>query len=172
MARREYTPEDRARAYVVLQTNEGNLKRTARETGIPEPTIRRWRNEWAEGGPPNLDLVEAVVVEHVEAMEEVRNLALLRIRERLESPDKKDQGTLPQLGTVYGILTDKIDRARGIGNTSTHEHKLTLPSPDEIRASLTALVQGVQEGHALREEEIEDAEIIEEPRALPPASRP
>lgn len=172
MARREYSSEDKARAYVVLQTNEGNLKRTARDTGIPEPTIRRWRNEWESGGPPSLELVEAAVVEHVTAQEEVRDLSLQRIKERLQSEDKKEQGTLPQLATVYGILTDKIDRARGIGSHTTHEHKLSLPSPDEIRATLGALVADVQAGHLVREEEIEDAEIIEEPRALNPASRP
>lgn len=167
MARREYSAEDKARVYVVLQTNDGNLKRTARDTGIPEPTIRRWRNEWKESGPPALDQIEEAVVEYVTEMEKTRDLALKRIHERLSSPDKKDQGTLPQIATVFGVLTDKIDRAHGIGTKHEHEHKLSLPSPDEIRASLGALIEGVQAGHVVREEEIEDAEILEEPRALP-----
>lgn len=171
MARREYSAEDKARAYVVLQTNEGNLKRSARDTGIPEPTLRRWRNEWASEGPPPLDKIEQEVTSYVGEMETTRDLSLRRIRERLESENIKDQGTLPQLATVFGILTDKIDRARGIADKRV-EHVHALPSPDEIRGALTALVVGVQQGHAQREEEIEDAEIIEEPRALPPASRP
>ena len=172
MARREYSSEDKARAYVVLTSNEGNLKRTARDTGIPEPTIRRWRNEWESGGPPSLASLEEAVTDMVAQAEKIQDLALQRIKERLESDDVKQQGTLPQLATVYGIVTDKLDRARGIGTTSTHEHKLTLPSPDEIRATLGALVENVQAGHVVREEEIEDAEIVDEPRALLPASRP
>lgn len=166
MARREYSSEDKARAYVVLTSNEGNLKRTARDTGIPEPTIRRWRNEWESGGPPSLESLEEAVTDMVAQAEKIQDLALQRIKERLESDDIKQQGTLPQLATVYGIVTDKLDRARGIG--TTHEHKLTLPSPDEIRATLGALVENVQAGHVVREEEIEDAEIIDEPRALNP----
>lgn len=170
MARATYSAEDKARAYVILQTNEGNLKRTARDTGIPEPTIRRWRNEWAAEGAPPLDMIEEVVTDYVGQMESTRDLSLQRIKERLESDSVKDQGTLPQLATVFGILTDKIDRARGIADKRV-EHVHALPSPDEIRGALTALVAGVQQGHAVREEEIEDAEIIEEPRALPPGEQ-
>lgn len=170
MARATYSAEDKARAYVVLQANEGNLKRTARDTGIPEPTIRRWRNEWASGGPPPLESVEQAATDYISDAEKVRDLSLRRIRERLESDNVKDQGTLPQLATVYGIVTDKIDRARGIADKRV-EHRVALPSPDEIRGALTALVAGVQQGHAVREEEIEDAEIIEEPRALPPGEQ-
>lgn len=170
MARATYSAEDKARAYVVLQANEGNLKRTARDTGIPEPTVRRWRNEWASGGPPPLDEVEKAASDYVSTAETVRDLSLQRIKERLESDSVKAQGTLPQLATVFGIVTDKIDRARGL-KRSVVEHQLSLPSPDEIRGALTALVAGVQQGHAIREEEIEDAEIIEEPRALPPGEQ-
>jgi len=64
-------------------------------------------------------------------------------------------------------LTDKIDRARGLTDKRV-EHVHSLPSPDEIRSVLGALVEGVRAGHEIREEEIEDAEILdEEPRALP-----
>jgi len=171
VARATYSADDKARAYVVLQTNEGNLKRTARDTGIPEPTIRRWRNEWAAEGPPPLDSIQEAATDMIGEAEKVRDLSLKRIRERLESDNVKDQGTLPQLATVYGIVTDKIDRARGIADKRV-EHVHALPSPDEIRGALTALVAGVQQGHAVREEEIEDAEIIdEEPRALPPGEQ-
>jgi len=164
---REYSPEDRAQAFVVLNANDGNLKRTARDTGIPEPTLRRWRKQWDESGPPAIELVEEVVINYVDEMEKTRDLSLTRIRERLESENVKDQGTLPQLATVFGILTDKIDRARGLTDKRV-EHVHSLPSPDEIRSVLGALVEGVRAGHEIREEEIEDAEILdEEPRALP-----
>ena len=153
---------------MVLAANDGNLKRTARDIGIPEPTLRRWRKKWEESGPPPLDEVEEAVVEYVDEMKKTRDLALKRIHERLSSENTKEQGTLPQVATVFGILTDKIDRAEGIGSHTTHEHKLTLPSAEEIRATLQGLQQNVLAGHESREEEIIDAEILdEEPRALP-----
>jgi transposase-like protein len=35
--------EERAAVYAWLMETGGNVKRTARETGVPETTIRRWR---------------------------------------------------------------------------------------------------------------------------------
>lgn len=160
-----YSDADLARLYVVLTTNEGNVKRTARDTGVPESTVRRFKKLWEEEGPPKLEEVEEAVFEYLTEMEATRDLALQRMHEKLE----KGEGTLPQIATVFGVLTDKIDRARGIGTNHVHEHKLSLPSPDEIRESLGALIVGVQSGHIAREEEIVDAEIIEQP-ALPSGS--
>jgi transposase-like protein len=170
MPRATYTPEDKARVYVVLVTNEWNVKRTARDTGLPENTVRRWAKEWKDTPPHVDDKITEAVVEYVSEMELTRNLALQRMRERLQSPDKKDQGTLPQIATVFGVLQDKIDRAHGIGSNNTVTHRHELPSPDEIRATLGALVESVQHGHIIREEEIVDAEIIEIP-ALPSAQQ-
>lgn len=152
-----------AQVYVVLVTNEGNVKRTARDTGIPENTVRRWKQKW-ETDPPKVEVVEQAAKSLIEETEETRNLALLEIKRRIQNKE----GTLAQLGTIYGILTDKIDRARGIADRRV-EHVHALPSPDEIRATLGALVESVQAGHIIREEEITDAEIIEQP-ALPSGS--
>lgn len=166
MARATYTAEDKARVYVVLMTNEGNVKRTARDTGLPENTVRRWKKEWEENGPPEIDEeIREAVTDYVTSMEKTRDLSLKRIHEKLE----RGEGTLPQIATVFGVLTDKIDRARGIGTNHTHEHKLTLPSPEELRAALGGLVTAAQEGHAAREADIIEVEFVEQPdpRELP-----
>jgi len=153
--------------YVVLETNDRNVKRTARDTGVPENTVRRWRDEWKTNGPPSLDEVTEAAFEYATAVESTRDLALQKIHERIA----KGEGTLAQLATVFGVLTDKIDRARGIADRRV-EHVHSLPSPDEIRATLGALVQSAQAGHAVREEEIVDAEFIEQPApALPAGTR-
>jgi transposase-like protein len=169
VARATYTDQDRARLYVVLTTNEGNVKRTARDTGIPESTVRHYKFEWEKNGPPVLDdEIGQAVVEYAGEMERTRDLALQRMHERLV----EDKGTLPQIATVFGILTDKIDRARGIGSEHTVHHKHSLPSPDEIRATLVALQEGARTGHLAREEEIIDAEFSEQPSpALPQGTR-
>lgn len=163
MARATYSDDELARLYVTLHTNEGNVKRTTRDTGIPESTVRSYKKKWEENGPPALDQIEQAVVEYVGTMERTRDLALQRMHERLEA----DKGTLPQIATVFGVLTDKIDRARGLPS-GTVEHKHTLPSPDEIRATLGALVEGAMAAHQEREEDIIDAEFAEQPKQLLP----
>lgn len=42
---RRYTPEQRAAVLAVLKAKGGKVKPTARETGVPAPTIRDWRDD-------------------------------------------------------------------------------------------------------------------------------
>jgi transposase-like protein len=42
--RRRFTPEARAETLAVLKANGGNIKKTARETGVAESTVRVWRD--------------------------------------------------------------------------------------------------------------------------------
>jgi hypothetical protein len=44
------TSTQRQAVIEALIANDGNVKRTVRETGVPETTVRRWRDE--EGIPP------------------------------------------------------------------------------------------------------------------------
>lgn len=165
MAKTVYSEADLARLYVVLTTNEGNIKRTANDLNLPETTVRRYKRKWETEGPPKIEEeIQQAVLDYTGEMEKTRDLALQRMHERLE----KDQGTLPQIATVFGVLTDKIDRARGVADR-TVDHRHHLPSPDEIRASLGALIVGAQQAHDQREEDIVDAEIVSEddPKALP-----
>jgi transposase-like protein len=156
--RARYTDEDKARVFVVLGANDGNVKRTARETGIPENTVRRWRDEWKKEGPPSVEHVEEAVGDFVNDAERVRNKALLAIEKKI--PDAK----VSELNNTVGILTDKIDRARGLVDRRVVEHQ--LPSPDDIRAALGAFADEMQKLSRQREAEIVDAEIVEQP-ALP-----
>lgn len=158
----KYTEEQKARAYVVLTTNEGNLKRTARDLGIPLGTLRGWRDGWERDGSPDISQVEDAVTGFLEEAEEVRDLALRQLKMKLE----KGEGNVSQVATVLGILDDKIARAKGI--STTHEHKVTLPSAEEIRDALGGFAAGALAAAAIREEEIVDAEVIE-PKALPAA---
>lgn len=165
MAKAAYTDQDMARLYVVLTTNEGNVKRTARDTAIPESTVRRYKKLWEDEGPPKIEQeIAEAVTEYASEMEKTADLALKRMHERLE----RDEGTLPQIATVFGVLRDKIDRTRGIADKRV-EHVHSLPSPDEIRKTLGALVMGAQAGHLAREEEIIEAEFSEQPPALLPS---
>lgn len=164
MARATYTDADRAKVYVVLTTNEGNVKRTARETGVPENTVRSWKKYFEENGPPDLEQVGEAATEYVADATRVANKALARMEEMIDAKE----GTLAQVTTAYGVLRDKIDRANGL-SLGQVEHKLSLPSPEEIRESLAALVAGTVEKARQRQSEIVDAEVVEQaPQALPP----
>jgi hypothetical protein len=68
---------------------------------------------------------------------------------------------------VLGILDDKIARAKGLADRVT-EHKITLPSRDDIVAALEGLRQGAIEAAVARDEVIVEAEVVEQ-KALPAA---
>jgi transposase-like protein len=160
--RTTYTDEELARLYVTLASNEGNVKRTARDTGIPESTVRRWKTEWETNGPPAVEAVEQAVSTFTEDAERVRNKALKAIEEKI--PGAK----VGELTTLVGVLDDKITRARGLP-TGRVEYAHALPPADEIREALTAIFQGAVQAAADRELDIIDAEVIEEQaaKALP-----
>lgn len=54
MTRRHYSDEARAAALAVLDANGGKLKRAAKETGVPESTLRLWRNAPGRAAPAEL----------------------------------------------------------------------------------------------------------------------
>jgi len=162
--RQQYTNEAKAAAFAQLEMNEGNVKRTARDLGLPISTLRRWRDEWEKGEslPAAEDLIQATG-DFLQDAERVRNLAL----QKMEAKLLNGEGTVAQIATVMGILDDKIARAKGLADRVT-EHKITLPSRDDIVAALSGLQQAAIEAAAERDEVIVEAELVEA-KALPPA---
>lgn len=169
MARATYTEADKAQAYVVLTTNDGNVKRTARDTGVPENTVRRWKQFWEENGPPSEEEVEQAVGEFLDEAIELRGMALQALRAKVElllkDPEKVK---VAELTTLMGVLDDKITRAKGLA-TGRVDHVHSLPPGDQLVAPLLEAFKAVQQLTQQREGEvIEDAEYsVEEPKALP-----
>lgn len=162
--RATYTETDKARIYAVLLANGGNIKRTARETTTPENTVRRWRDEWKKSGPPDEKAVTAAVDSFVADAERVRGSALAIMEAKL--PEAK----VGELNAVVGTLTDKINLIRGVA-TSRQEHVMALPSPDQIRDTLGPAIRDAIAMASVRQEEIIDAEIVEERKSLPTGTR-
>jgi transposase-like protein len=158
--RTTYTEQDEARVYVVLTANNGNIKRTARETGVPESTVRNFKRKF-ETNPPAAEAVETEVSsgDYVTELTTVRKEVLTALRK--EIPYMKGQ----QLAITLGILDDKLTRARGLATDRT-EHVHTLPSPEELALAGQMLAAGAIEAAKNRQREIADAEIREQP-ALP-----
>lgn len=163
MSRRIYTDEDKARGFLALTVHDGNLKRAARETGLPESTLRRWREEWAQGVPtPVIDGAVELAEGFVNDAERVRDAALREIERKI--PEAKPS----ELITIVGVLDDKITRARGLATSRTAvQHE--LPPPEQIRDALVAAMQGALEASRERQAVIVDAEVVVEPaqKALP-----
>jgi len=160
--RTTYTEESKTRVFVVLSANDGNVKRTARETNVSESTVRNWKREW-EKNPPSKELVEVEVNSpggYVSELEAARNEALATLRNKIPSMNGS------QLGVVFGILEDKLTRARGLATERTETvHK--LPSADELALAGHMLAQGAIAAAQQRQQEITDSAVREQPHALP-----
>lgn len=169
MARR-YTDEEKAKVYVTLAANGGNIKRTSVETGVNRSTIHSWVKEWETSGLP--DEVKQHVgessVDYIAAAERIRDKALNELERRIDDGDMNGR----ELGTIFGILDDKIARARGLPTARTsvsHE----LPSPQEAAELMRGFITGAITAANERAEEVAfvEAEIVE-PAALPHSTNP
>lgn len=156
---RVYSEEDRARAYVIFVSNNENVKRTSRDTGVPEGTLRGWMRSWAAGEIPDTQEVAIVAGEFVEDASRVRDKALIELERKI--PD----ATPSALVATVGMLTDKINLTKGLA-TSRTETVHALPPAQDIAEVLGAALQRALQAAQERDMEIIDAEIT----ALPPAS--
>ena len=166
MPGRTYTDEERAAVKAELTINDGNVKRTARQTGVPVGTIRSWVTMWGRSESPVglSEMMDEQAEDFVSAAEEVRADALTVLHAKL--PVAKPG----ELITVIGVLTDKIDRARGLA--TRHITEVALPSPEAIRDTLNAALTGVLQSAHERQDVI-DAEATEVlPLPLKAADRP
>lgn len=74
-----YTDEEKQAALTLLEANGGNLKRTARETGVTTPTLRAWREEGKI--KPSPEKAAALVDSYLEKAKRVREALLDRLAE-------------------------------------------------------------------------------------------
>ena len=166
--RRKYTEEQRAEVFTMLTIHDGNVKRTARESGIAEQTVRDWKKLWERRGlPANVsEVLPAIMDAKVNQYEEVRDKALGIALERLDDP----KTTAKDATWIAGVMTDKIRLLRG-EVTSRTENVNNGPSTAEVGEAIAAALHQAFAAQELREAEIVDAEFEEQaPRALPPAS--
>lgn len=162
MAGRHYTDREKAFALAELEANDGAIKPTARNTGIPAPTIRRWRDEWAKSGVP-----ETVSVEIEPVMSDFVNDAIrvrAKLLQRLESlVDDGEKITANHVATAIGIISDKIRSYEATRESRKVEHQISLPPPEDIKELMSGLLTGVVDAARARAAEIE---ALEEPVAV------
>lgn len=167
--RSKYSASDRAVVYAALEANNGNIKRTARETGYPVSTVRDWKTEWERKGVQQeiVDALPAVVGDFVDDATRVRNKLLMRLEQLADRGELDGRTIVPALG----MLTDKIRAYQGLDAKTEHHHTVDIPALAEIEAKLeTALGQLVAVG--TRRQEVLDEVVDLEPsqyRELQPA---
>jgi transposase-like protein len=152
----KYTDDDRARVNAALTINDGNVRRTARETGLPIATVRTWKQNWERAGVPAV--VEAktsdAIQKFIDDATDARSLAMTRLKEVIPMETKAKD-----LATVVGILDDKIQRAQG-KPTSISQNQTGLPGPEEVRALFAGYALGALESSRQRERDILTADAI------------
>lgn len=158
MSKREYNDEDRQAVWVTLQVNKGNVARTARDTHMPEQTVRDWKKAW-EAEAPDFDpeIIEETVSVFTDRAERIRDLLMENYEKALRqgkiSPDK--------MPIHIGIFVDKIQLLRGLA-TTRQEAKLALPSPEEARQLFEGVVKGALEMAKERDEALYDVDLGEQ----------
>jgi transposase-like protein len=103
--KRQYSDEDKATALATLDANDGNVKRTATQLGIPHKTL----DDWAKGRNQHPAVAELRTHKKGSLAEKFENLAHLIVD---ACPRKSVQATLSQCAVSSGIATDKAIRLR------------------------------------------------------------
>lgn len=127
MARQQYSDEDKATALAALDANRGNVKGTAKNLGIPEPTLR----SWAKGRGTNAAVADLQAHKKKDLADKLEDIA-----HKLAGAisDKIKDATLQQTATSLGIVVDKMQLLRGQPTNITDDASLT----DTERASRIA----------------------------------
>ena len=106
--KRQYSDEDKATALAALDANDGNVKRTATQLGIPHKTL----DDWAKGRNQNPAVADLRTRKRGSLADKFENLAHLIVD---AMPSKIERATLSQCAVSSGIATDKAIRLRGEG---------------------------------------------------------
>jgi transposase-like protein len=129
MARRRYSDDDRATALAALAANGGNLRRTARDLGIPRGTLEAWAKgtahpEAAENSAPKKEAL-------AEILEGIVYNALGVLPGKLASANAR------QLMTIAAVAVDKMLLLRGLP-TQINQHELSHLGDAELECELAA----------------------------------
>ena len=160
MSRRIYTAEDRANVKLALEINKGNIKSTSRDTGVPYMTVKSWKDKWEKAGVPAVvsDALPSLAADFVDEAVQVRDVALLKIKELLPQARIQD---LRSLATLIGILDDKVRLAQGLA-TSRSESVHIHVDPEEIGSQIGSHIRAALESASQRADEIIDVEAVEQ----------
>jgi len=105
-----YSPERKAEVLSLLDANEGNLRLTAKDTGIDKETIRYWiqnRHRYVELQPKKL--IDLAQIAESNARRLASNISTMDLSEV----------PLNHQATAFGIMIDKMQLLRGLPTNIT-----------------------------------------------------
>ena len=111
-----YTDTDKAQALAKLEMNGGNVKKTARELGMPHSTLILWRRHAVEAGDVSVEAVTLQPTNWTAVREKAGNLYLNNarlaagiVRDNLEQLKGQELslGDTQRVAVIQGISADK-----------------------------------------------------------------
>lgn len=165
MGSKRHDATTKAAVRAALIAYDGNVKRTARENGLPASTVRDWKQEWERNGFPEElnDVLEQVTEDVVEGFTRIRDKALLELERLIDDQQLKGR----ELVVAVGMLTDKIRLYKGEATSRTESKALV--EPQQLRELVAGFFEGAVAAAQERAEEIDEAEWEPVPlRELPP----
>ena len=156
-----WSDDDKAAAYVIWVTNDKNIRKTSRDTGVSHTTIGYWVKEWEKNGPPEgvADKLDAAAHDFIGHASRIRKTAMEKLEELIPQAESKQ---LSAIATVVGIMDDKIRLASGLATKRT-ENTYVLPSRDDMKTLMSGFVDGLVSAAESRAGEIIDVEVEEQP---------
>lgn len=124
--------DEKSAALAALKANGGNVRKTARELGLPWSTLRSWRdNDRAVSCTQKKEQAEQALADLYESLAREACGLLPSAMKRAEAKE---------LGTIVGILTDKMQLLRGQPNSITKD--VSTYTPEQRRKRIDELLNG------------------------------
>ena len=127
MAKKSYTDAERANALAVLQSNDGNVLRTSKATGIPRTTLITWSGDVER--QTRMPEVERARFDLADVIER----ELQNIFEAMAT--KRADASYRELATAAGILIDKLRLLTG--KATAHGHTRMVIEYDDGPEDIT-----------------------------------
>lgn len=123
----KYTDEQKAEALAALVSNADNLKATARETGIPVPTLRTWRLKTEAGFNPENGPDYAALWGKVQAKSIERALV------KADAPETSYRDLMVGAGIAADKHLNYRDGRQGAANLTVNNNTLIIEHVDDWR---------------------------------------
>jgi len=127
---RDYSLEQKAEVLALFDANEGNLKRTASETGIDPATLRYWIR--------NRDKYKQIQPQKIIDLATKSELNAHLLADSIANHDLEN-ATLASKATAYGIMIDKMQLLRGLPTSiteSVERQELTVILESALAAAI------------------------------------
>lgn len=97
---RDYSPKDKAAALVLLDWNNGNVRKTAKDIGVPEGTLRSWKTQ-ADENPEIKTAADEMAGSLADQIEQTLRIGLAEARKKLP------KASLSAINSTVSMLAEK-----------------------------------------------------------------